>query len=169
MSAMVSDNFAVTGLAALKFSASVPGELRFRDLVGNMVREVCRRVERDAHVSGLEWRMLSAFNEAFNNIVEHAYADVAGEVEVLLLIEEERVVLRLTDQGEGFNFDLSGARDTPPDFETLSEGGMGLFIIRKAMTEVTYERRHNRNLLTMTKNLSECARNSESPHGETRC
>jgi anti-sigma regulatory factor (Ser/Thr protein kinase) len=92
--------------------------------------------------------MLSAYNEAFNNIVEHAYADAADDVEVTLHVEEDSISLRLMDQGEGFNFDLAGARDTPPDFETLSEGGMGLFIIRKAMTEVTYERRHNRNLLT---------------------
>ena len=153
----------------VRFTACVPGELGFRDLVGLMVREVCRRVERDARCEGVEWRVVSAFNEAFNNIVEHAYAATPGDVEVALTVEQDRLVLRLVDQGEGFNFDHAGASEQPPELDTLSEGGMGLFIIRKAMTEVTYERRHNRNLLTMTKNLSECARNSESPHGETRC
>jgi anti-sigma regulatory factor (Ser/Thr protein kinase) len=62
----------------LKFTASVPGELRFRDLVGSMVRAVCLRVERDAGCAGLEWRLMSAYNEAFNNIVEHAYAVDSG-------------------------------------------------------------------------------------------
>lgn len=147
----------------LKFTASVPGELRFRDLVGSMVRAVCLRVERDAGCAGLEWRLMSAYNEAFNNIVEHAYAAACGEVEVSLSVEDDRVVLRLADCGEGFNLDASGASHEPPAFDGLSEGGMGLFIIRQAMSEVTYERRHDRNLLTMTKRLAECARASVAP------
>jgi anti-sigma regulatory factor (Ser/Thr protein kinase) len=154
----------------LKFTASVPGELRFRDLVGSMVRAVCLRVERDAGCSGLEWRLMSAYNEAFNNIVEHAYAVAPGDVEVVLLVDDEAVVLRMVDQGAGFNFEDAGASDTVPPFDTLSEGGMGLFIIRNAMSSVTYERRQNKNLLTMTKTLSECAEVSSAPsHGDPRC
>lgn len=147
----------------MMFTASVPGELSYRDLVGAVVRCFSQRIERDRGCTGLEWRMISAFNEAFNNIVEHAYAAACGEVEVSLSVEDDRVVLRLTDCGEGFNLDASGASHEPPAFDGLSEGGMGLFIIRQAMSEVTYERRHDRNLLTMTKRLAECARASVAP------
>ena len=129
------------------------------------MRAVCALIESERRCSGLEWRVVSAFNEAFNNIVEHAYASACGEVEVTLLVEDDRVVLRMADEGEGFNFALSGATEHPPEFETLSEGGMGLFLIRKTMSEVTYERRQDRNLLTMIKRLSECARNSQAPVG----
>ncbi len=155
----------------LRFTASVPGELRFRDLVGSMVRAVCLRVERDAGCAGLEWRLMSAYNEAFNNIVEHAYAVVPGEVEVVLLVDDNKVVLRMVDQGDGFNFHDAGASDTVPELDSLSEGGMGLFIIRNAMSSVTYERRQDKNLLTMTKTLSECAAVSTSAtaHGDPRC
>ncbi len=147
----------------MKFTASVPGELSYRDLVGAAVRSFSLRVERDRGCVGLEWRLISSFNEAFNNIVEHAYACVRGEVEVTLSVEEDQVVLRLSDFGAGFNLDTSGANHEPPAFDALSEGGMGLFIIRQAMSEVTYERRHDRNLLTMTKRLSECGRASLLP------
>jgi anti-sigma regulatory factor (Ser/Thr protein kinase) len=154
----------------LKFTASVPGELRFRDLVGSMVRAVCLRVERDAGCTGLEWRLMSAYNEAFNNIVEHAYAVSPGDVEVVLLVDDEAVVLRMIDQGAGFDFDDAGASDQVPAFDTLSEGGMGLFIIRSAMSSVTYERRQDKNLLTMTKTLSECAAvSSASSQEDPRC
>ncbi|MEZ4405501.1 MAG: ATP-binding protein [Polyangiales bacterium] len=154
---------------ALRFTANVPGELRFRDLVGSMLRGACQRVEHEFGCSGLEWRLMSAFNEAFNNIVEHAYAECSGDVEVALTVDDERVVLRLADQGDGFNFDMSGASDAPPEFDDLSEGGMGLFIIRQAMSSVTYERRQDRNLLTMTKHIADCARASEAPRGDTAC
>lgn len=140
----------------VRFTACVPGELGFRDLVGLMVREMCRRVERDARCEGVEWRVVSAFNEAFNNIVEHAYAAARGDVEVALTVEHDRLILRLIDQGEGFNFGDSGANEQPPELDTLSEGGMGLFIIRRAMSEVFYERRQDRNLLTMVRSFAEC-------------
>lgn len=153
----------------LKFTASVPGELRFRDLVGVMVREVCRRVERDTECAGLEWRVMSAYNEAFNNIVEHAYEACSGDVEVVLCVEEDQVVLQMADQGQEFDFGASGATGVPPELETLSEGGMGLFIIRQAMSEVTYERHADRNLLTMMKRFADCAPSNGAAHGDTRC
>ena len=154
----------------LKFTASVPGELRFRDLVGSMVRAVCLRVERDAGCAGLEWRLMSAYNEAFNNIVEHAYAIDPGEVEVVLLVDDEEVILRMIDHGAGFDFNDAGASDQAPPLDSLSEGGMGLFIIRNAMSSVTYERRQDKNLLTLTKTLSECAAvSSATSHGDPRC
>ena len=136
-----------------------------------MVRAVCLRVERDAGCSGLEWRLMSAYNEAFNNIVEHAYAVTPGDVEVVLLVDDDEVILRLVDQGAGFDFDDAGATDTAPPLESLSEGGMGLFIIRNAMSSVTYERRQDKNLLTMTKTLAECAAPpaDASSHRDSRC
>lgn len=151
----------------MRFTASVPGQLGFRDLVGRMLGDVCRKVERETRCEGVEWRVLSAFNEAFNNIVEHAYAVTPGDVEVALQVEDDRLVLRLTDCGQGFNFDDAGASEQPPEFDTLSEGGMGLFIIRRAMSEVFYERRQDRNLLTMVRSLDGC-RESEGGDG-ARC
>ena len=113
---------------------------------------------------------MSAYNEAFNNIVEHAYAVTPGDVEVVLLVNDAEVILRLVDQGAGFDFDDAGATDTAPPLDSLSEGGMGLFIIRNAMSSVTYERRQDKNLLTMTKTLSECAGvSSATSHGDPRC
>ncbi|MBL8604377.1 MAG: ATP-binding protein [Myxococcales bacterium] len=147
----------------MKFTANVPGELRYRDLVGASLRQVCRQVESERAGVSLEWRLLSAFNEAFNNVVEHAYAERPGEVEVSLTVDHDRVVLRLVDQGSAFNFEAAGASDAPPEFDAMSEGGMGLFIMRQAMSEVVYERLHNRNVLTMMKRLSECVRASVLP------
>ena len=155
----------------LRFTASVPGELRFRDLVGAMLRAVCLRIERDAGCDGLEWRMISAFNEAFNNVVEHAYAMTRGDIEVSLLVEDDRIELHLADHGDGFDFGGGPAENEPPAFEGLSEGGMGLFIIRSVMSAVVYERRADRNLLIMTKTLSGCTPALTAPaHGDqTRC
>jgi len=148
----------------LRFTVRVPGELRYRDVAGAMVRAACQHVERDRVRSGLEWRVMSAFNEAFNNVVEHAYAEREGEVEVCVQVDDERVVLRMIDQGSGFDFTRSGAT-VAPEFETLSDGGMGMFIIRTVMSEVSYVRRRGHNHLTMIKRLSECPGASEATGG----
>ncbi len=107
---------------------------------------------------------MSAFNEAFNNVVEHAYAQRCGDVEVSLAVDDDRLVLRLVDEGLSFDFTRSGAT-VAPEFDTLSEGGMGLFIIRTVMSEVTYERRREQNQLTMIKRLSECTGATETTGG----
>ena len=146
------------------FTALIPGELRYRDLAGAMVSSVCARIEAAGGVSGLEWQMLSAYNEAFNNIAEHAYAEGKGDVEVTLQVEDELVTLRLADEGVGYDFSRSGAWQTP-EFDTLADGGMGLFIIRRLMSEVRYERDHGRNMLTMTKKLSDCAGATSATEG----
>ena len=148
----------------LRFTVRVPGELRSRDVAGAMVRAACQHVERACARSGLEWRVLSAFNEAFNNVVEHAYAERAGAVAVCFHADDDRVVLRMIDQGTGFDFTRSGAT-VAPAFETLSEGGMGMFIIRALMSEVSYVRRRGHNHLTMIKRLSECPGASEARGG----
>lgn len=149
---------------AIRFTACVPGDLRYRDVAGAMVRAACVEVERGRGCSGLEWRVMSAFNEAFNNVVEHAYAERCGDVEVSLAIDDDSLVLRLVDEGPGYDFTRSGAT-IAPEFDTLSEGGMGLFIIRTVMSEVTYERRREHNQLTMIKRLSECPGATETTGG----
>lgn len=136
-----------------------------------MLRSVCGHVERVIGLQGVEWRVMSAFNEAFNNVVEHAYADAgsSGEVEVRVRVDDVQMVIQLTDRGATFDYFTSGTTESPPHFEDLSEGGMGLFIIRQSMSEVTYERAGDRNLLTMTRRFSDCAPRQDAPHGETAC
>ncbi len=140
---------------AQRFTATVPGTLGSRNAAGALVRAVCLDVERAHGCSGLEWRVMSAFNEAFNNVIEHAYATREGEVEVRLTVHDDRLAVELIDAGERYDFDRAGAT-TAPAFETLSEGGMGLFIIRSVMSEVTYEHQRGYNHLTLIKRLSEC-------------
>jgi anti-sigma regulatory factor (Ser/Thr protein kinase) len=125
----------------MTFRAEVPGELTYRDAVGEMLRAACRHVARArSEGTALEWRVLTAFNEAFNNLAK--YGAAAGHelaVEVALRVDAARVVLEITDHGPGFDF---AARDTgvPPPPDAMDRGGMGLFIIRRAMSRVSYER-----------------------------
>jgi serine/threonine-protein kinase RsbW len=73
-----------------------------------------------------------ALTEAASNSVRHAYGERnAGVVEISYVLLPDRLVIEVTDEGEGF--DPSEAHG-PPD--ELSEGGLGIAIIRAIADEV---------------------------------
>jgi serine/threonine-protein kinase RsbW len=73
-----------------------------------------------------------ALTEAASNSVRHAYADDrVGFVEVSYELHPDRLVIEVTDEGDGFDpADTKG----PPD--ELSEGGLGIAIIRAIADQV---------------------------------
>jgi serine/threonine-protein kinase RsbW len=68
-----------------------------------------------------------ALTEAASNSVRHAYSgdEEAGVVEISYELRPDRLVIEVTDDGEGF--DPADAEGAP---EELSEGGLGIAIIR---------------------------------------
>jgi serine/threonine-protein kinase RsbW len=72
-----------------------------------------------------------ALTEAASNSVRHAYAGEAGIVEISYELLADRLVIEVTDDGEGF--DLAEPHGPP---EELSEGGLGIAIIRAIADEV---------------------------------
>jgi serine/threonine-protein kinase RsbW len=73
-----------------------------------------------------------ALTEAASNSVRHAYAGAnVGVVEISYQLLPDRLVIEVTDEGEGF--DPQEAEGAP---EELSEGGLGIAIIRAIADEV---------------------------------
>ena len=73
-----------------------------------------------------------ALTEAASNSVRHAYSeDHAGVVEISYELKPDRLVIEVTDEGEGFD---PAEAEGPP--EELSEGGLGIAIIRAIADEV---------------------------------
>jgi serine/threonine-protein kinase RsbW len=73
-----------------------------------------------------------ALTEAASNSVRHAYGDAnAGVVEISYELHPDRLVIEVTDEGEGF--DPAAAEGNAGE---LSEGGLGIAIIRAIADEV---------------------------------
>jgi serine/threonine-protein kinase RsbW len=73
-----------------------------------------------------------ALTEAASNSVRHAYGDEdVGVVEISYELLPDRLVIEVTDEGEGF--DLADSRGGPTE---LSEGGLGIAIIRAIADQV---------------------------------
>ena len=119
----------------------VPGHLAYRELATRAVATACKLARHRANGSDVELpeefthEVVSAIGEAFNNVVLHAYADgAAGDIIIEIRTLDDRMEFEVQDFGAGFNPD-----DAPiPDLENLPESGMGLFIIRAFVDDLSY-------------------------------
>ncbi|MBA2476733.1 MAG: ATP-binding protein [Actinobacteria bacterium] len=71
-----------------------------------------------------------ALTEACSNSVRHAYPGREGTVEVLYDLQDDRLVIEVADDGEGFE-----PQELREDGE-LTEGGLGIAIIRAVADEL---------------------------------
>ena len=74
-----------------------------------------------------------AITEAASNSVRHAYSDGSGTVEVLYDLQPDRLVIEVSDDGEGFDYDRGPAAADLED--ELTEGGLGIAIIKTIADE----------------------------------
>ena len=75
-----------------------------------------------------------ALTEACSNSVRHAYGDTGGHVEISFELREDRLVVEVADDGAGFEPGNAG-RDGE-DGDGLTEGGLGIAIIRAVADEL---------------------------------
>src|SRR5919204_6284901 len=78
-----------------------------------------------------------ALTEAASNSVRHAYGDDAGSVEIAYELYGDRLVIEVVDDGEGFDPAEDG---TLGDLESMTEGGLGIAIIRSIADEFALSR-----------------------------
>lgn len=114
-------------------------------------------VARAAEAAGLSpadiYAVQMAADEAFSNIVEHAYGDQeGGDVECTCCVEDDALVMTLRDHGT--EFDPAGVPppDVDGDLEERDYRGLGLYFMNKLMDEVHFEfGAESGNVVTMVK------------------
>ena len=96
-----------------------------------------------------------AVEEIFVNIAHYAYSGKIGEAVIEVEIDDEPKTVTITFIDRGVKFDPLAKPD--PDV-TLSVkdrqiGGLGIFMTKKFMDELSYEYRDGQNVKTKKKNL----------------
>lgn len=98
---------------------------------------------REAEACGLNpeavYQVQLAVDEAFTNIIEHAYGgECLEDIEYTTQITNQGLVITLKDCGVPFNPDAVPAPDLESSLEKRQIGGLGLFFIRNLMDEVEF-------------------------------
>ena len=90
--------------------------------------------------------------ELLANIIKHGYDQHSDEkINIELTVDRSSVRLTFTDSARAFN---PLERDNPEILNDLSEGGMGIMLVKSLTDEQSYIRDDNLNVFTVTKNYN---------------
>jgi len=100
----------------------------------------------------LQMNLNLVMEEMVVNVISYAYPE-GSEAEIELLAESDGKQLKfvLSDRGKEFDPTLGGNTDMDVNPAERDLGGMGIFIVKNIMNEVSYQRLEGKNLLTMKK------------------
>ncbi len=96
-----------------------------------------------------------AVEEIYVNICHYAYKDKGGNGDATIRMKAEDGVAEIVFEDSGIPYDPLANKE--PDVTLSAEereiGGLGIFITRKTMDEVSYEYRDGKNILTLKKKI----------------
>ena len=93
-----------------------------------------------------------ALEEAVSNIVLYAYPGQTGkDIRIQAYTEGHCLLLTLTDSGIPFDPTKVKNADVTLSAEERPIGGLGIFLIKSLMTEMRYEYKDGKNILTLVK------------------
>ena len=134
-------------------------QLKFKNQVAELqhvnlfVEEICDELGLDME---LQMNLNLALEEVVSNVIFYAYPEgTIADIELLAESDGKELTFVLSDQGK--HFDPTAKEDPDPDVHPADRelGGMGIYIVKNIMNEVTYQRLEGRNLLTMKKEITE--------------
>ena len=99
-----------------------------------------------------------AVEEIFVNISSYAYGNGRGQAIIRGSVSSEpplALTLVFEDEGKEFNPLQKEPPDLTPAVRRRKVGGLGIFLARNMVDEISYERREGKNVLTIKKNMAE--------------
>ena len=124
------------------------------------IPQLAEFVESVADIAKLDVGMTMSLNlaleEAVTNVIMYAYPPGSdGLVDVEAVIREKELRFILSDSGVAFDPTAAPEADITLDVSERPIGGLGIFLVRNIMDEVTYTRSDDgKNILTMIKKLA---------------
>lgn len=96
-----------------------------------------------------------AIDELFGNIAHYAYNTEVGSATVRVEVSEAPLAVIITFIDNGVPYDPLGKED--PDITLSAEereiGGLGIYMVKQSMDEITYEYKDGQNILKIKKNI----------------
>ena len=96
-----------------------------------------------------------AIDELFSNIAHYAYNPETGDATVRVEVVEDPMAVVITFIDKGIPYDPLKKADpnTALSAEEREIGGLGIFMVKKTMDDITYEYKDGQNILKIKKNL----------------
>ena len=124
------------------------------------LEKVAQFIEEIGEELGLSMELQMNLNlvmeEMVTNVIFYAYPqDEEADIELLAKSDGKELTFVLSDQGKEFDPTAKEDNDLSVNPAERELGGMGIFIVKNIMNKVTYQRLEGKNLLTMTKGITD--------------
>ena len=97
-----------------------------------------------------------AIDELFSNIAHYSYNPEVGQATVRVEVVENPLAVTITFIDNGIPYDPLAKED--PDLTLSAEerqiGGLGIYMVKKSMDEITYEYKDGQNIISIKKQLA---------------
>lgn len=132
----------------LTISATVENIEKVTDFVNSQLEEVDCSPKAQMQIN-------IAIDELFGNIAHYAYNPETGFATVRVEVTKEPVSVIITFIDHGIPYDP--LKQCDPDITLSSEerkiGGLGIFMVKKTMDEITYEYKDGQNIIRIRKDI----------------
>ena len=101
----------------------------------------------------IQKQILIAAEEIYVNVASYAYAPGTGPVDILIQVHDDpgKIILEFTDSGVPYNPLAKDDPDTTLSADERKIGGLGIFIVKQTMDDVSYRYEDGKNIFTIEK------------------
>lgn len=142
------------GCDSKSYSVTIPADVAH---ISNGIKPITNLLQEIGVEHKIVYKIELALDELLTNVASYAYPpDVAGEIEIQYeIVDSPNRMISISIIDEGKEFDPLSLEE--PDISLSSEdraiGGLGLFIVKNTMDEMKYDRKNNKNVLTIKKKI----------------
>ncbi len=127
--------------------------------ISNQIRELTRVAAYLEELGGdwdlpmtLVFSLNLVLEEALTNIISYGYDDKGNhEIEIRFVKTGGEITMTIIDDGHEYDPTRQADPDVTLSVEERQIGGLGIFLIKKIMNKVEYQRINNKNNLILTK------------------
>jgi serine/threonine-protein kinase RsbW len=131
---------------------SIKSSLESLKIIREFISEFC--IKRNIKKSSID-KIVLAVDEACSNIIKHAYQlDESGIINIKLSLEDSTLKIEIEDYGQPFKNSNVNEPNINDYYKEHKKGGWGLYLIKKIMNFVSYNRTNDgKNYLVLIKNV----------------
>jgi anti-sigma regulatory factor (Ser/Thr protein kinase) len=117
--------------------------------------EFTQFAEQRGLAAGVAQKVCIVFDDLLNNIISYGFNDdEEHQIDIDVSVTSEQLVITVADDGVPFNpFDRVGP-DISLSLEERDIGGLGVLLVTQLMDHCSYQRRRDRNVVTLVMNVT---------------
>jgi serine/threonine-protein kinase RsbW len=104
----------------------------------SVIADFISRSMRQLGIEAGVFEVQTAVDEACTNIIKYAYSEEGGIITITCEMEDNDFAVTIRDMGKPFDPKSVSAPDLEADLDERRIGGLGIYLMRKLMDDVSY-------------------------------